>query len=514
MTAQIVEHQNIWGDDVLGRAEDVNYLQSYLVKRYSAKKNEPGFVLAINAEWGFGKTFMLDRWRRQIIFEGHPAVYFDAWKNDFTEDPLLAFISELDSGLKEYFKNVPIAGKVKATALAKAKRLWKPIITVLGCAAVKHLAGVTSSQVKDFISSTTEDDDSECEKNDEDENRDAGEKGGSIDFKEVQDNLKKTIEKALSEHATVKKSIVDFKTKLGALIEALAKVSGVQLPLIVFVDELDRCRPDYAIELLEGIKHLFGVPGVFFVVATNIRQLGESVKAIYGNGFDGQRYLNRFFDLQYTLREPSNRQFAKSLFSEMACPELPNIIYGLEHQTTMSGEKIVDENSEDVMIFVFEKFADVFDLTLRDQLQIAIILEAALLSLRGKVVHIYFLIFLSALYHWDVTCYLQISKTKSMDAFNGLKGVSLMRKKGLISFRSENYQGNSLVKNEGVIHIVENYFAAMQTSVKVKNERVASRLDFPANLLNDLQGKKENGEFVADYYGYFELIQHAGGFSQ
>ena len=75
------------------------------------------------------------------------------------------------------------------------------------------------------------------------------------------------------------------------MITVLEDQAGVQLPLFVFVDELDRCRPDYAIELLEGIKHLFGVPGVYFVVATNTVQLGESVKAVYGSGFDGVRYL-------------------------------------------------------------------------------------------------------------------------------------------------------------------------------------------------------------------------------
>ncbi|WP_081764293.1 P-loop NTPase fold protein [Sphingobium sp. Ant17] len=68
-----------------------------------------------------------------------------------------------------------------------------------------------------------------------------------------------------------------------------------QAPIFVVVDELDRCRPDYAIALLESIKHLFDVPGVVFVIALHGRQLTASIEAVYGAKFDATAYLRRFF---------------------------------------------------------------------------------------------------------------------------------------------------------------------------------------------------------------------------
>lgn len=71
------------------------------------------------------------------------------------------------------------------------------------------------------------------------------------------------LSKALKDHVAVKISIADFKEKLSFLVNELGKIDSVKLPMLVFIDELDRCRPNYAIELLEGIKHIFGVSGVF-----------------------------------------------------------------------------------------------------------------------------------------------------------------------------------------------------------------------------------------------------------
>ena len=66
--------------------------------------------------------------------------------------------------------------------------------------------------------------------------------------------------------------------------------------LIVFIDELDRCKPTFAIELLEMIKHLFDVENIVFVFALDITQLSYSVQSVYGAGIDSTGYLCRFFD--------------------------------------------------------------------------------------------------------------------------------------------------------------------------------------------------------------------------
>jgi hypothetical protein len=78
--------------------------------------------------------------------------------------------------------------------------------------------------------------------------------------------------------------------------------------LVIVIDELDRCRPDYALQLLEIIKHFFNVPGVHFVLGVNLKELQNSVKARYGAGVDAETYLQKFISLQLNLPNESNRK--------------------------------------------------------------------------------------------------------------------------------------------------------------------------------------------------------------
>ncbi len=80
-------------------------------------------------------------------------------------------------------------------------------------------------------------------------------------------------------------------------------------PLMVMIDELDRCRPSYAVELLKVAKHLFSVDRIVFVLAVNCDQFAHSVKALYGNDFDAEGYLRRFFDVDFKLPGPERQAF-------------------------------------------------------------------------------------------------------------------------------------------------------------------------------------------------------------
>ena len=75
------------------------------------------------------------------------------------------------------------------------------------------------------------------------------------------------------------------------------------------IDELDRCRPSYAVELLEVAKHLFSVDHIVFVLAINRSQLSHSISGVYGADFDATDYLRRFFDIDFRLPEPDKKQF-------------------------------------------------------------------------------------------------------------------------------------------------------------------------------------------------------------
>jgi hypothetical protein len=85
-----------------------------------------------------------------------------------------------------------------------------------------------------------------------------------------------------------------------------------------FVDELDRCRPTFAVELLERVKHLFDAPNVVFVLALDKRQLSTSLSAVYGQGFDAEEYLRRFIDLEFKLPIAKSKKFIEMLFASAA----------------------------------------------------------------------------------------------------------------------------------------------------------------------------------------------------
>ncbi len=84
--------------------------------------------------------------------------------------------------------------------------------------------------------------------------------------------------------------------------------------LVVFVDELDRCKPSYAVQVLERIKHYFSDERVTFVFAVNMEQLQHTIKKFYGYGYEATRYLDRFFDLRVSLSPVSREKYAKLVF--------------------------------------------------------------------------------------------------------------------------------------------------------------------------------------------------------
>jgi hypothetical protein len=489
--------EDLWVDDVLGRKEDALYLQKYIVSRFSNKKNEPGFVMAINADWGFGKSFMLSRWKRQAENDGHPAIFFDAWQSDFTTDPLLAFIAEMDVGLKRYFDNLPVGKRLSRAAIDKVRKVWKPVLMVLGSAALKHGAGLSISEFSNLVSDETPSHEDEPKK---------------FDTKELQKNLVAAVEKALKNHLGIKQAILEFKKKLSELILVLEESSSVQLPLIIFIDELDRCRPDYAIELLEGIKHLFGVPGVFFVVSTNVKQLGESVKAIYGTGFDGERYLKRFFDLQYSLKEPDHERFAKWIFGNSPLPILQNIIYGFDQVRTVEHQEVAASTPINVFSYIFKKYADAFGLGLRDLQQISIIIESSLIAVNFQRVHPFFLIFLAVIFHKDQELFLRMSQVGLMPSAEQLANIGYRPDLAKIDFRYHGDDGQSRKASTELTEIARLYISVLKSEGFDSHVRTGGYV-FPNNLIDYSSKKSLNGKFSTEFSGYFSMIKHAGNFS-
>ena len=84
-----------WADDVLERKK----VASALTNLVSEETNP--LVIGLNGHWGTGKTFVLKRWQKELEGKGYKSIYFNAWEDDFCDDPLIAIIGQLSDSLKE-----------------------------------------------------------------------------------------------------------------------------------------------------------------------------------------------------------------------------------------------------------------------------------------------------------------------------------------------------------------------------------------------------------------------------
>ncbi|MXY43430.1 MAG: AAA family ATPase [Dehalococcoidia bacterium] len=236
-----------WDDDVLNRKEVADRLTKVV------EGQQAPFVISVDGGWGTGKTFLLKRWQQDLEKQGWQAIYFNAWEDDYSDDPLLAIIGQLS----DYFDD----GTLKQVALAVASAA----LAVL----TKHLTGtpVTLEDLKP--------------------------------------------EGLLEGYREQRKTKDALKEQLASLASAVKEDTGQ--PLVFIIDELDRCRPTFAIELLERVKHIFDVPNMVFVFGINRSELVKSLQSVYGE-IDAGIYLRRFFDMEFVLPEADTETYCHWLF--------------------------------------------------------------------------------------------------------------------------------------------------------------------------------------------------------
>lgn len=239
------------------------------------------YVLAIDAPWGSGKTTFIRMWEQQLRAAQFKTLFFNAWQNDHTQDPFAALVAELEQSIAARFSDVlPAQDQLRETrklAIQVAKRAVPAALRLL-------TAGILNLP--------------------ENYEKELGDVAGGL----ASDRI--------GEHTAAKAAVEEFKASLARLALALGAGEGAK-PLVIFVDELDRCRPSYSIQLLESAKHLFDVPGIVFVLAIDRPQLCEAIRAIYGSGFRSEGYLRRFIDLDYALPAAKPGAFVSHLFERL-----------------------------------------------------------------------------------------------------------------------------------------------------------------------------------------------------
>lgn len=209
-------------------------------------------VFSLTAPFGFGKTFFCEGLKAYLKAQGAKCILYNAWKSDFFDNPLIPIISEIG----EIFKEEPnLVEKLKNSGkiLLKALSFNLPVI------------GINPS--------------------------------ASLESTDI-----------FSEYQTYLSAINDVKSALHSIVYEGTK------PLIIIIDELDRCRPDYAVRTLEMIKHFFDIDGVKFVISIDEDQIKRSVKQLYGtDNFDG--YIRKFVNYRFSLPEASKEDYINVVFN-------------------------------------------------------------------------------------------------------------------------------------------------------------------------------------------------------
>lgn len=234
-----------------------------------------GMVMALDAQWGEGKSTFIKMWRGHIKHHREEqiySIYFDAFANDYQKDPFLAIAAELynlakdepDEKRKEFNKKASNVAKSLARGAIKIG-----VRTVTG--------GLLDGSVLDFA--------------DQDIATLLSNEVDSLIASRLQDTKKDQL--AISEF---RKFLKEFVAKKG---------NGV--PIIFIIDELDRCKPDFALELLEQIKHFFSVDGIVFLLVLNRKSLEETIRARYGTDVGSTQYLQKFVNLWLSLPRKSDR---------------------------------------------------------------------------------------------------------------------------------------------------------------------------------------------------------------
>ena len=241
--------------------------------------------MVIDGGWGTGKTEFCQKLIR-LMQQQHPdyqPVYIDAFRSDHSGEPLLALLAEIikactpeDTGEQPSEQRKNITRKVAKAAGFVMKTVAK--------AAVGHvLKQNTDDLAEEFqqIMNDGQDADSLAET--------VTDAAATI----ASHTIDATVEALLKEQIEAEKNLKTLKACLKEFAEAK--------PIILFIDELDRCRPDYAVDMLEVIKHVFDVENVKVVLVTNTKQLRAAINHRYGMEVDAQKYLDKFLKYSFAL---------------------------------------------------------------------------------------------------------------------------------------------------------------------------------------------------------------------
>lgn len=243
-----------FGNDMLGRQPRIEALTRVIV-------DEDGpVVISVNGGFGSGKSAFLKMLAANLRLQDDVDVQeFNAWQQSHTADPLVDIVSALAHGRDD-------------------REALLQLVRKFGWRVVKGVIGSTLGAAS----------------------------GGLIDLTALEGAQQDATADPFSVWASTEQHIAEFTEGLKSVVEMDRGADAGPIKLVVIVDELDRCRPDYAIDMLNVVRHLFAVPGVVIVLGVNRVELEHRVVEVFGPETEADIYLRRFVDLSIRLGSPND----------------------------------------------------------------------------------------------------------------------------------------------------------------------------------------------------------------
>lgn len=254
-----------------------------------AQKVEGEFTIILDGPWGSGKTTFLRQFANLAESVGFPTIHFDAFKHDISGDAFPIIAGQI---LEKLNASKPKTEKIKETFL-KA-------VSATGILAAKGALRVSAAAVTGGLLDT---------KNLEsiignEEAAEAVSKGvGDV----IDNSAVEAIARVVERYSEVEETLSTLQSALKEVSQQLVRkikvddTKNVQQRIFFVIDELDRCRPDFALELLECAKHFYQTENVIFLLSADISELLSTIRHGYGSGFDAERYLEKFYDIRLFL---------------------------------------------------------------------------------------------------------------------------------------------------------------------------------------------------------------------
>lgn len=216
-----------------------------------------GLVILLNGNWGTGKTTFIEELIENIREQENMELFnlYNAYENDCYENAYIPFFAS-------------IAEKIQL------QESFTGFIKSIVAGSTTGLSVCAVSVARNFMKNAFK-----------------------VDINEVAQDLKDSLEEYNDDYLSDYMNFQEHKKYIKQkMLDACSKK-----PQIFIIDELDRCKPNFAMDTLEIVKHFFDIKNCIFIISVDKLQLEESIKAVYGNGINSTKYFSKLFDYQYNL---------------------------------------------------------------------------------------------------------------------------------------------------------------------------------------------------------------------